>query len=192
MMDRQLLCEWRNFIRHKNLFASFDNETRGRTVSTFTLYETCTAKIILHWHRARCHELHDRHIVWNKMKPKEAGGESGIPCGPWTSELPISLGKATSASDFNSLFPISVTIWGPLVALKYLIACNEGLEVDCVPHTSHWQSSFTWKASVFHFHPCFWYIQDTGWELNLLNTKRRMLYLKTQFVPRSKHFPPRL
>ena len=28
--------------------------------------------------------------------------------------------------------------------------------------------------------------------VNLLNTKRRLLYLKTQFVPRSKHFPPRL
>ena len=27
---------------------------------------------------------------------------------------------------------------------------------------------------------------------NLLNTKRRLLYLKTQFVPRSKHFSSRL
>ena len=29
-------------------------------------------------------------------------------------------------------------------------------------------------------------------KINLLNTKRRLLYLKTQFIPRSKHFPPRL
>ena len=28
--------------------------------------------------------------------------------------------------------------------------------------------------------------------VNPLNTKRRLLYLKTQSVPRSKHFPPRL
>ena len=28
--------------------------------------------------------------------------------------------------------------------------------------------------------------------INLLKTKRRLLYLKTQFVPRSKHFPLRL
>ena len=28
--------------------------------------------------------------------------------------------------------------------------------------------------------------------INLLNTKRRLLYLKTQFVPRSKHFSSRL
>ena len=28
--------------------------------------------------------------------------------------------------------------------------------------------------------------------LNLLKTKRDLLYLKIQFVPRSKHFPPRL
>ena len=27
---------------------------------------------------------------------------------------------------------------------------------------------------------------------NLLNMKRRLLYLKTQFVPRSKHFSSRL
>ena len=28
--------------------------------------------------------------------------------------------------------------------------------------------------------------------INPLKTKRRLLYLKTQFIPRSKHFPPRL
>ena len=28
--------------------------------------------------------------------------------------------------------------------------------------------------------------------INLLKTKRRLLYLKTQFVPRSKHFSSRL
>ena len=28
--------------------------------------------------------------------------------------------------------------------------------------------------------------------INPLNTKRRLLYLKTQFVPRSKHFSSRL
>ena len=27
---------------------------------------------------------------------------------------------------------------------------------------------------------------------NILNTKRNLLYIKSQFVPRSKHFPPRL
>jgi hypothetical protein len=30
------------------------------------------------------------------------------------------------------------------------------------------------------------------WQFNLLKTKRRLLYLKTQSVPRSKHFPSRL
>ena len=29
-------------------------------------------------------------------------------------------------------------------------------------------------------------------EFNPLNTKSRLLYLKTRFVPRTKHFPPRL
>ena len=30
------------------------------------------------------------------------------------------------------------------------------------------------------------------WDVNPLKTKRRLLYLKTQFVPRSKHFSSRL
>ena len=30
------------------------------------------------------------------------------------------------------------------------------------------------------------------WKINPLNTKRRLFYLKTQFVPRSKHFSSRL
>ena len=35
--------------------------------------------------------------------------------------------------------------------------------------------------------------RENEWEFfNLLNTKRRLLYLKTQSVPRSKHFPTRL
>ena len=33
---------------------------------------------------------------------------------------------------------------------------------------------------------------STSVDINLLNTKRRPLYLKTQFVPRSKHFSSRL
>ena len=28
--------------------------------------------------------------------------------------------------------------------------------------------------------------------VNLLKTKRNLLYIRNQFVPRSKHFPPRL
>jgi len=34
--------------------------------------------------------------------------------------------------------------------------------------------------------------QDYFSQLNPLKTKRRLLYLKTQSVPRCKHFPPRL
>ena len=42
-----------------------------------------------------------------------------------------------------------------------------------------WYADFEEKDAK---HECF----------NPLNTKRRLLYLKTQFVPRSKHIPPRL
>ena len=38
---------------------------------------------------------------------------------------------------------------------------------------------------------CFLYFQCHVL-INTLNTKRRLLYLKTQFVPRSKHFSSRL
>jgi 3-polyprenyl-4-hydroxybenzoate decarboxylase len=31
-----------------------------------------------------------------------------------------------------------------------------------------------------------------SWLFNLLQTKRNLLYIKNQFVPRCKHFPPRL
>ena len=33
---------------------------------------------------------------------------------------------------------------------------------------------------------------SVGGKINPLKTKRRLLYLKTQFVPRSKHFSSRL
>ena len=35
---------------------------------------------------------------------------------------------------------------------------------------------------------CIKHIFNAGPDINPLNTKRRLLYLKTQFVPRSKHF----
>ena len=39
-----------------------------------------------------------------------------------------------------------------------------------------------------------WFMVDDlhNFMINPLNTKRRLLYLKTQFVPRSKHFSSRL
>ena len=39
---------------------------------------------------------------------------------------------------------------------------------------------------------CADYAQSWVSSINPLNTKRRPLYLKTQFVPRSKHFSSRL
>ena len=35
-------------------------------------------------------------------------------------------------------------------------------------------------------------ICDTGSAFNLLKTKRNLLYIRNQSVPRSKHFPPQL
>ena len=39
-------------------------------------------------------------------------------------------------------------------------------------------------------------LKPTGYvmhqQFNLLNTKRNLLYIRNQFVPRSKRFPPRL
>jgi len=38
----------------------------------------------------------------------------------------------------------------------------------------------------------WWNHRQNILSINPLQTKRGLLYLKTQFVPRSKHFPPRL
>jgi len=35
-------------------------------------------------------------------------------------------------------------------------------------------------------------VEESSTYVKPLNTKRRLLYLKTQFVPRSKHFSSRL
>ena len=50
------------------------------------------------------------------------------------------------------------------------------------------------KISHQWLHVPLWDSVNLIWSslLNLLNTKRRPLYLKTQFVPRSKHFSSRL
>ena len=42
------------------------------------------------------------------------------------------------------------------------------------------------------FTKCINYGSNSLWAFNPLNTKRKLLYLKTQFVPRSKHFSSRL
>ena len=46
------------------------------------------------------------------------------------------------------------------------------------------------KQTLFHFSSLRFY--QEYFVINPLNTKSRLLYLKTQFVPRSKHFSSRL
>ena len=61
-------------------------------------------------------------------------------------------------------------------------------------------SSFTWKKKQFQFPNVVVYeVTDDGAvqkpsdpKLNLLQTKRNLLYIRHQSVPRCKHFPPRL
>ena len=54
--------------------------------------------------------------------------------------------------------------------------------------------SIQWKriTKIFHAATRAVWIRATANKINPLNTKRRPLYLKTQFVPRSKHFSSRL
>jgi len=130
-------AECRSFTRPQNPFASFDDETSPRSRCT----RRALQRIILHGHRARCRESYGRHIEI-KWSPKRQVVTVESPVDPELQILPLNLGEATSASVFNSLFPISVTRWGPRVALKYVIACTAGLNVACVPHTNRWQSSF--------------------------------------------------
>ena len=160
MLDRQLLCECRNFTRPQNPFLGFGDETSPRSCCT----RHALQRIILHGHRTRCPESYDRHIE-TKWSPKRQEVKVEFPVSLELRILPLNLGEATLDLVFNSLFPISVTRWGPRVALKYVIACTAGLNVARVPHTNRWQRSFNCKASVFQSHPYFWYIQDACWEL---------------------------
>jgi hypothetical protein len=49
------------------------------------------------------------------------------------------------------------------------------------------------KSNLWHTSEVWNFLIVTAYNfINLLNTKRRLLYLKTQFVPRSKHFSSRL
>ena len=54
----------------------------------------------------------------------------------------------------------------------------------CASLKQKWRgiSQYSYLLNKFPSHSVF----------NLLNMKHRPLYLKTQFIPRSKHFPPRL
>jgi hypothetical protein len=131
VLGRQLLCECRNFTSPQNLLASFDDETSPHSRCT----RHALQRIVLRGHRAWCHESYDRHIE-SKWSPKRQVVKVEFPVDPELQILPLNLGEATSASVFNSLFPISVTRWGPRVALKYVIACTASLNVACVPHTN--------------------------------------------------------
>ena len=51
------------------------------------------------------------------------------------------------------------------------------------------ESILTYGVSILAFKLL---LRDSAAYFNPLNTKRRLLYLKTQFVPRSKHFSSRL
>ena len=66
------------------------------------------------------------------------------------------------------------------------------------PHDVMWERNSVFATTLCdkEFTQCrtlvslqFWLVQMS---FNPLNTKRRPLYLKTQFVPRSKHFSSRL
>jgi len=48
---------------------------------------------------------------------------------------------------------------------------------------------------MIHIHahaPSTLYSDNSDTVINLLKTKRNLLYIRSQSVPRSKHFPPRL
>jgi len=51
-----------------------------------------------------------------------------------------------------------------------------------------------WKNTVDSGRPLvtIWHIRIASWLLNLLKTKRNLLYIRNQSVPRCKHFQPRL
>ena len=77
--------------------------------------------------------------------------------------------------------------WYQVVSLSvcpHIIAAPPGLD------TGDFNENLSRKSK---FHYVITYVRFTvPGDINPLNTKRRLLYLKTQFVPRSKHFSSRL
>ena len=86
-------------------------------------------------------------------------------------------------TDLNNAWPYTEhlnTVMKPTKALKY---------------TAHWiLSAFVGFITISDHYPICNrpQIVPIHSQINPLNTKRRLLYLKTQFVPRSKHFSSRL
>jgi hypothetical protein len=73
----------------------------------------------------------------------------------------------------------------------------------CRPHelsSIFYGARCTWKSFLIacrhgdYFHPNFHQTVSLPVKraVNLLKTKRNLLYIRSQFVPRSKQFPPRL
>ena len=55
---------------------------------------------------------------------------------------------------------------------------------------------FLFKPTISRRYQTFNILKPTGHvmlqQFNILNTKRNLLYIRNQSIPRSKHFPPRL
>jgi hypothetical protein len=83
-----------------------------------------------------------------------------------------------------------ILLWSPHeyyteIAHLYLVSTNI-YPARCISEVFKYK-----KVSILQHGICEVIIGMT-FDINPLNTKRRLLYLKTQFVPRSKHFSSRL
>ena len=97
--------------------------------------------------------------------------------------------RITCSAHLLLLYLITLIIFGQdahvvtlLTELFLSATCHFSLSRPDTQYGSIFESSYEAIHSVI-----FWVLL-----LNPLETKRRLLYLKTQFVPRSKHFSSRL
>ena len=88
------------------------------------------------------------------------------------------------------------TVWICVIKANQLMLFEEIVDCYCQKYKKRYHTDILCiKCADFDiitpYHTCITYCELKG-KLNALNTKRRLLYLKTQFVPRSKHFSSRL
>ena len=103
-----------------------------------------------------------------------------------------SLTRTSCSSNFRAGLPRMKRSKGIFRQLLVVITWTNTNGLQLVYPTSRTWTTSSYTELLLTSHPVLSTSQDKVFRFNLLKKKRRLLYLKTQFVPRSKHFPTRL
>jgi len=120
-----------------------------------------------------------------RKQNRDANTESS---GIWNAKDPTNCSRQpVSTEEFDPA--VKRSIWIPSFILKMKkFPRNIGTYTQTTMHQITWQNNAALRLS-----DAFWnWREQTALFINLLKTKRNLLYIRNQSVPRCKHFPPRL